>query len=554
MNDNSVTRTASDALQAKASAICNAGYRPKVPCVEEYVSLVRQVCKDSSPKRQTPLVHAGYLLRTQAILSTVYNFIYYLRSQTNSVGDATIILLGCGLDVTGLWAATFPQIGNVIEIDLPTVCAEKRSILTDRSLVSFQETPTPNIQRGKLLQESSLSTESSTRFSLVEADIRKTIRWQNALESVWSPRCPTLVISEVVLAYVGQEATNCVLSDWAQALQNRHSCLVLLEPLGPSNDNSTQTNTVLKNYQLSYTKMFRDKMERGGKADPDAFTPIGSSPLDAARRVRKAGWQSVVAASVAEATQSAKLKIEEPFDEHAALLLHGHSYALVCAFSSSATSALFRRVMAPWLSPMAPFQPNNNFWVATIDRTEEENVKSIFVDGYADLAKTNKSVKKLVQSTFKKDIVLTQVDASMDGINFTSNFAKYHQDRRGCFLVAIDAKSQHIAGFIAISKAPHHAKGILSKHPNTFEVHRLFVVKEYRSQGVANFLMDSIQSFAVDQSPPGSTVTLVAATLNVLDAANRFYKRRGFDFEEELSLPEVTLYYYMLRISNSGIS
>ena len=546
MNDSSVTRTASDAIQAKASAVLNASYRPDVPCAEAYVKLLQSMLGAKAPKRQTPLVHAGYLLRIQAILSLVHRFVDYVDD------DAQIILLGGGMDVTGLWAGqSFAQVRRVVEVDLPTVCAAKREILEQKGLVAFDEKSTKShIYQGTLKQH------PSTQFAIVQVDLRSdNLVWGDVLpESCWDPKSPTLIISEVVLAYIGHTATDRVLSGLLTALQHTESCMVLLEPLGPSStanddDDRQQKNgqTVLQNYQESYARMFQEKMERGAKVDPNIFTPVGSSPVDVAHRIRTRGWTSAVAASLAKATASTQLKAKEPFDEHAALLLHAQSYVVACGFPPGG-SALFRRVMAPWQSNVEPFRVNEHLWITSIDQTEEITVREFFIKGYGELARANKSVHKLLQSTLKKDLILTVVDPSDEGVEFTSHFSKYYHERDGCFLVAIDDRNQRIAGFIALCKASPYAKGLASKYPNTFEIHRLFVVPDYRSQGVAGHLMDAVQSFGMDEVPRGNTVTFTAATLDVLGAANRFYERRGYVLHDKEPLPEVLLHHYMLRV------
>lgn len=301
--------------------------------------------------------------------------------------------------------------------------------------------------------------------------------------------------------------------------------------------------------------MFHAKLDRGTQKktrsdEQICFAPIGSSPQNVARRLRQAKWSTVVAVSMAKATAPSCLgETKETFDEHAALMLHAQSYVVAAAFPSpSNNQALFRRVVAPGLSTVAPVRVKEHLWVATIDQTEEEIVKDMFVNCYADLCRSNKSVNKLVQGTFKKDLILTKVDKDREGIDFTCHFAKYYSDRGGCFWVAIDSKAQQIAGFIALSEADPQTRGALSKHPNTYEIHRLFVVPEYRSQGVAGHLMDVVQQFGLRRVSPGATVTFVARTLQILVAANRFYERRGFVLEEEVSLPEVLMLCYMLRI------
>lgn len=182
-----------------------------------------------------------------------------------------------------------------------------------------------------------------------------------------------------------------------------------------------------------------------------------------------------------------------------------------------------------------------------MDPAEEVKVKDFFVEGYADLCRQSKSVTMLLRAALKKDLLLKPVDADEQGLHPRSHFAKFYEERRGCFLVAINSANGDIGGFIALSKASPKEKGILGQSPDTFEVHRLFVVPEYRSHGLAGHLMDAVQSVARNHVKNGATATLVATTLHVLEAANRFYERRGFTLYEKVPLKDVTLHTYCGR-------
>ena len=115
--------------------------------------------------------------------------------------------------------------------------------------------------------------------------------------------------------------------------------------------------------------------------------------------------------------------------------------------------------------------------------------------------------------------------------------------------MAVDAVTEKIAGFIALSKCSPKAKGILGKYPNTFEVHRVFVVPEFRSRGIAGHLMSAVEQVGLRVTAPGATATFVATTLNILDSANRFYVRRGYVLEETTELADVTLHHYVSHLS-----
>jgi GNAT superfamily N-acetyltransferase len=572
--ESSVTRTAHDALMAKASA-CRAGYRPRgVPKADVYTGLLLldQPPGVSRRRRQTPLVHAGYALRFQAILATVTRFVDYVMALPNDGEDgstsppapkAQLIFLGAGMDVTGLWAGHLADHLHIIEVDLPTVCATKGQRLCEehQHVVAEATEKDGTIAAPSTIFRGTFRANQTCSYSLVAADLRATEALSAALDAIavdW--RRPALFVSEVVLAYIGQAASGDLLTWCARTVQHPHSCLCVLEPLGPvGNGSEVAPLSVLEGYQQTYTRMFAAKLERGSasttsttsgsSSNGSSLTPLGTSPRDAALRIRDAGWGHVAAVSLAKATAKTAMTAVEAFDEHAALLLHAQSYVVACAFSTTAT-ALFRRVLAPWMSPIAPYRiPStpSHFWITTMDATEEARVKDLFVEGYADLCRQSKSVSKLLQAALKKDLLLKPVDSDEQGLHARSHFAKYYEERRGCFLVAINATNGHIGGFIALSKASPKEKGILGESPDTFEVHRLFVVPEYRSYGLAGHLMDAIHVVARNQVKNGATATLVATTLHVLEAANRFYEHRGFTLYEKVPLQDVTLHTYYGR-------
>ena len=149
----SIAKTAFDAIRAKQSAAV-AGYNPIVVGNQDvYERLLRLASKG---RLLTSLVNAGYVSRVLSISHMIQSFIAYHKFMASSSAQKKqklrIVLLGCGIDVIGLWAHSLLRKDNkcnlgdddsasllsitIVEIDTPEICSIKRSILTDQGIVS----------------------------------------------------------------------------------------------------------------------------------------------------------------------------------------------------------------------------------------------------------------------------------------------------------------------------------------------------------------------------------------------------------------------------------
>ena len=278
---------------------------------------------------------------------------------------------------------------------------------------------------------------------------------------------PTLVLSELVLAYLSTPACDNLLRQCATLFQKTtttNSCVLLYEPLGPLGDEdddktkggteqneSSSSSSVLEAYQRSYYRQFNSKLQRG-RAQPnnksgnekddqsqnaDATTvttvhPLGVSCRSVEQRLREAGLthaHAALAGRVAASMPHQQWKAREQFDEHAALALHLSSYAVVCGFgvmsagegvddSSSDHSLLFRRfVCGDWAFPGSAYAPrpirlrksssNTNAvacWLTTIERCDESQVRRLFEATYKHLFDKYPAVRKMVKSALRKDL------------------------------------------------------------------------------------------------------------------------------------------------------
>jgi hypothetical protein len=182
--DDVIRRTAVDALQAKYSAIIYAGYEPPQPrryCnvhapvgdnnEDGYVAATTATTTTTTttpntsqyfvyllkcmteyyipiPKRQIPLINAGYGIRVATVLHQIESYVsllqqhekYYRSTGTSSTNshqnidahlppvpqspprEIQIIIIGCGLDVTGLWSLSLLQMDHVHTEELSNQC------------------------------------------------------------------------------------------------------------------------------------------------------------------------------------------------------------------------------------------------------------------------------------------------------------------------------------------------------------------------------------------------------------------------------------------------
>lgn len=379
----SVAKTCFDAIRAKQSAVV-AGYDPIVVDHQDVYKefLLRAVDSSSSveeesesdstqnakirTRRQTPLVNAGYASRVLSISYAIRSFVSYHKLVVSST-KIRIVLLGCGVDVIGLWARSLVQTdGNtmavrVIEIDKAEVCSIKRKMIVDQGMVNnlvercthessgTNEAPT-RYYTGSIVLPSSLSNKSGNThrencnddcfdYVLIPGDLNDTSKLESIIcsnSNCQKEEVPTLVVSELVLSYLPPSSTDRLLRWCADRLcTTSDSALISLEPLGsprvssetsastkPNSGGSERVISVEEGYQRDYCKKFNDKMERGRstnrKADQMAllpsnalFHPIGSSTEKISSRLKEVGFSGAssttslgVISSVAAASAS----------------------------------------------------------------------------------------------------------------------------------------------------------------------------------------------------------------------------------------------------------
>ena len=459
----SVSRTAVDALVAKGSAILVAGYNPiplattnknnnggeEVDSTATYRQVLEKMLVVTSTssssllllqRRQAPLISAGYAMRVACMARSVQSFVSFHNKSCNNkstTNNIHIVLLGCGMDVLGLWAALLNSASNTIhvwEVDTPAVAHQKRTALlqwqqpqppqegdnnggghsilfvsdnqekVEKDDHEDKDTTTNIVLEGRIIQRKGRENNNgndnddeqpyngnNNNYHLMAADLSDLDSLETSLGQAFKQQqqpCPTLVLIELVLAYLKPDSTDQLLEWCAANLLQKHpaSALVAFEAVGQNNTTTATTTSsaavpsIVQAYQQEYTQQFQAKLRRGQAASSNtnkttvpnankesttpttqfnnsgAFYPLGASCLaieNRLRRLKGLGEVHVCLAGTAahwaakqqqqhSSSSSSSLQMIPPgqlFDEHAALILHLSSYVQVVAFAEATTNA-----------------------------------------------------------------------------------------------------------------------------------------------------------------------------------------------------------------------
>jgi O-methyltransferase involved in polyketide biosynthesis/ribosomal protein S18 acetylase RimI-like enzyme len=570
MSKDSVTRTAADALLAKWSAV-DAGYQPVGEQKDVYKRLLQQMSSASLARegirqtRQSPLVNAGYAARIACMTKAVESFLSYHKSATLSTSPPVqVVLLGCGLDILGIWALSqSPRSIKLFEVDTLQVVKAKKELFESFHWLKAASTVSDN---GTMVVEGRISIQTGDKgsqsdvnnYTLASCDLKDVYSVEKALANV-DRTMPTLVLTELVLPYLGREGIDDLLRWSASNLcTSSGSTVVAYEALDASNKSM---RSVVDGYKHQYLKRFRDKLNRGealedNSDDTNAFFPLGDCPDVAKKRFTASGFpwcQSALAGTVAasvfdqgddtEKGKGRSFRPCEPFDEHAALALHLHSYAFVCAFPEQTDIELVR-CMCPW-STISIFdtQPTivqaddgAEVCIRPIEAADQQEVQDKFIETYKELSEQRAAVRKLLKTA----------------LNTTMKFpiGLRYQTAGGIFLVAVGTKdnSEHVLGCIGIRRCETSECSIRTRLPNTFEIHHLAVDSAARGKGIGKALQRVAETEFIQNEIDGAAYRLVAVTLTLLKKANLFYKSNGFRLEKEETIGELTYNTYVKEV------
>jgi ribosomal protein S18 acetylase RimI-like enzyme len=574
-------------------------------------------------RQQSPLVNAGYAIRVAQVLCQVQHFVQYHHQQqqlsnnppqqqreqectfqpdscpddrshapttsssmpieSNPCNDCIqIIVLGAGLDVVGLWALLHHSQClspgavslRVLELDVPAIMDLKRQALRDWTC--WRETTngtndsaeTTNRPLHTTFQYVSGNNDAnvtapSLTLELMSVDLQDVSMVQQALAtSTLHSHHPTLILSEVVLAYLEPASTDAIVYWFATHWVSHHptSCLVVWEPWGSSSEQDEACPlSVTTGYQRSYFSLFARTLHKASSATTNGPPyPLGSSLLNIQQRLSRLGYQAVIttAAAAAAATHYTVTRVQEPWDEGAALQLHLHSYALVCAFATNNTTTttttvqqrLFRMGQCPWWTGIRPQQvmsrlrptvehvlhpeslescPVAAVWLRSPLMEDEQAIRDLYQTTYQYLFVDYPAVRKVVHTAHITDFASHSSTTTND--RDVSAIAQRFRKDGGMFVVL--AVHDHgltlagtIVGFVGARSLPGRSR--------TLELQRLIVHASYRQQGLATHLLQAVEAFG--RTKYSTAFAVEAITPAKLQGSNRFYQSQGFTVQEEL--------------------
>jgi GNAT superfamily N-acetyltransferase len=607
----SVCQTAWDAIRSKQAA-WKSGYLTSNENV--WVALYgKLLCDlDSTPQQNPPLVHAGYGVRVLCMLYSIQTWIDTVtRIDPNRC--IRIISLGAGLDVLGLWSLLLGHV-HVIEVDTPMICSEKRSLLVDR-LQWIEPVNDETIDEAVHLHGSPTAAlcsywpgpESLARYSLLAADLRQADAVEALIgravahfdqevngESFPTP-APTLIVSEVVLAYLGGELSGGD-SDKASPVDQllsmigrllggspsvcpQLSCFLSLEPVGSTG--AERSSSVLAGYQEQYFELFAAKLRRGQAASQAAasspcFRPLAPTCCEWQTRIKCAANCQMVsawtcAAMVPHWYRAFGVQIGgDLWDEHAALILHLKSYSVAVGFGDDVEPLLYRRLQLasssaahwsksslrqPRCGPLQPWSPvwwhsrrtTREFWVTTVEPRDEQQLRDLFITCYDGLAKQHDAVRKMVATAVRQDFGSKSLGAEERGHLAQSAVDERFRSWGGIFLVAIEyvrseQRPSSAPGFSRVVRGAIGCRHVNADQCNErgkqFEILRFFVDPSVRRSGLGTILLQSLESHLLSDC---GEFDLIAKARTFLSESISLYMSSGFQCRETSELGNLTL-------------
>ncbi|KAL9189779.1 hypothetical protein ACHAXT_009454 [Thalassiosira profunda] len=623
-----ISRTALDALHAKLSAVeggwlgggggvgeseqlgdgCEGKTNPSGVhrgAIDDYCRLLRRICDGidggGKARRQTPLVNAGYAARVAVVTFVLERWIKTIATHVKPNGAINVVVLGCGMDVLGIWTKHLLQQKakdaahrvKVYEFDAWDNCMLKRRALlnagllkesisheTDGSVSTNAEGPFRAILRGCIaLDAEHPGNQSEDDYFLSALDLRCTT--DDGHQSILTEAMqnlgldfsrPTIVLSELVLAYLGLDGANATLRSIADVFlgSNEHSMFVCFEPVfpceceanepsGEQRNNTSGIMSVEESYARDYGRQFLEKLQRGNSKQAGSgdtvgdsltwFHPLGSNLRTVERRLEQCGFAlfdlvctslGVAAANVTGVRRSSGmpcfLRAKEPFDEHAALALKLNCYGVVCVFAGRSVP----ETNMEWMDNICPWSSENKgarlVHIHHISSSKEDmQVRDIYGKIYAHLYEEYPAIRKVVKSALEFDLCSND---SKDGNS--SAIRNRFQEKGGEFWVAADpTDDSKVAGCIGVKlrkkrETAGESEETASSTIVEYEIQRLAVDDDCRGKGVGRRLLRVAEKFALrreaTRKAEGTSVQvkLWTVTPQCLVAANKLYESAGY--------------------------
>ena len=599
MTPSPIARTALDSLHAKLSAF-EAGWLDS--SLDDYKSLLKTLRAglvdpsiNANPRqtRQTPLVNAGYAARLSSMTLVLERWIS--NAVENSAGTdghrpaINIVSVGCGLDPLSLWGAAALQMlvsqdensrGQfhvaIHEFDTPENCRLKHHALSNANLLDEISIDTSQVQgakhpafKGRVITENDNVVIS---YSLAALDLRNLDSFPSALKtSNVDSSHPTIVLSELVLAYVGEEGANGVLKSVSTEVlaENKLSMFLCLEPLFPTDAASPEVMTVQQGYSSDYSEKFLGKLQKGHLDLEESMSwlhSLGGNLHEVQSRLEECGFPprevhcatlANVSSHVARTRRVASptvLRAREPFDEHAALMMNLNCYCVVCAFSISAV----KDDMDDWKQNVCPWRIKRPLveigQISTLN--EDRQVRQLYSHIYVEYYNEYPVIRKMVKSALKMDLNIKAFEEGRE----QSVIADTFRQKGGSFWVAKD-KDSNVIGCVGIGlrKKRKPTAEVLTNWIAEYEVQRLAVSSSCRGNGIGRQLLRAIEDTVTKHeaglkssySPTACTVDLKlwAVTPEPLHAANKLYQACRFVRVESFQSGKIRMNVYCKTIT-----
>jgi len=605
----SISRTALDSLYAKLSAFDSGWlegddglgiYDKLLHCIHDGISIDSH--QATKRRRQSPLVNAGYSARIAVMTHILEQWIptSVNNAENNNNTCINIVLIGCGIDVLGIWCKyllkdTLPI--RIYEFDAWDNCILKQKAMVKSKLLketySFETNDEQTnssimsisiISKGQITMDDGGKNQNNTEddYCLAALDLRQTYKEDHKL-SVLSHAIynvgldtsqPTIVLSELVLAYLGYDGANATMSSVAKDILrrgNEYSMFACLEPVFPCSDqgtktmmnNTTKIQSVEESYSMDYSQQFLGKLQKGnskytassadsniGISSSSWLHPLGDNMKSIQQRLEKCGFPSsnifcttlgTAAANVAQIRRSYApnfLRANELFDEHSALALNLSCYGVVCAFASETKSTIIHNAETSqdWRQKVCPWKSSSYIQIHPIATLIEDNqVRELYGQIYCHLYEEYPAIRRMVKSALKTDLCIkgTQGETSIVRSRFT--------DKGGSFWVATDNNNfDRIIGCIGVRLRKKTGKEMAESISSTsltikYEIQRLAVDNTHRGNGIGRKLLPIVEEYTCNKeeskrnSDDPFMIKLLATTPECLIAANKLYNSSGYE-------------------------
>ena len=379
---------------------------------------------------------------------------------------------------------------------------------------------------------------------------------------------PTIILSELVLAYLGYDGANATLQSIAANVVegNQNSLFVCLEPVISRESNALMIEdgrdpkilSLEEGYSREYSRQFRETLLRGDSrnismakgsacSSSTCMNPLGSNLRSIRQHLRKYGFSShsichatlgEAAAKVAHIRRMSNnatsfLRAKEPFDEHAALALNLNCYGVVCVFSSILKEdESDDPAICPWFLNGGVTSTVEVNPIASL--LDDKYVRDLYGRIYVHLYCQYPAIRKMVNSAMKTDL--------RDEVSNSSCSAIRHRyvSRGGNFWIATDADKSLVVGCVGVGLRMAKVKDAIVSTSSfvEYEIHRLAVDNQYRGMGIGKKLLLIAEQYAFAQESDAHLVRssvrvkIRAVTPNCLTTAIKLYESVGYMLDE----------------------